>query len=128
MPELIGLNMRVKKVEYVNDYKLKLLFSDKKTKIVDIAPIIKKSKGLFHPLKDIEYFKRVALDDSEYPVSICWPNGADICPDYLYELGEDVQEQRKSIKRRRQSVGEKVQFKYQTAFAMAKKRTKKTKR
>jgi hypothetical protein len=59
--------MRIKKVEYVDGYKLKLLFSDKKTKIVDIEPIIKKSKGLFHPLKDIEYFKKVSLDDSQYP-------------------------------------------------------------
>lgn len=90
--------MRVKKVEYFNAYKLKLLFSDKKTKIVDIEPIIKKSKGIFHPLKDIEYFKKVSLDDSEYPMSICWPNGADICPDYLYELGVDVEEEETSIK------------------------------
>jgi hypothetical protein len=84
--------MRVKKVEYVNGYKLRLLFNDKKTKIVDIEPIIN-SKRLFHPLKEIEYFKRVSLDDSEYPASICWPNGVDICPDYLYELGIDVEEQ-----------------------------------
>ncbi len=98
--------MRVKKVEYFNDYKLKLLFSDQKTKIVDIEPIIKKSKGLFHPLKNVEYFKRVSLDDSKYPVSICWPNGADICPDYLYEIGVDIEEQKKMKKsqpiRRRQ--------------------------
>lgn len=82
--------MRVKKVEYVNEYKLKLLFSDKKEKIVDIEPIINKSKGLFHPLRDIEYFKKVSLDDKEYPLSICWPNGADICPDVLYEIGKEV--------------------------------------
>ena len=79
--------MRVKKVQYVNDYKLKILFSDGKTKIVDIEPIINKSKKIFQPLKDIEYFKQVALDDAEYPLSICWPNGADICSDLLYEIG-----------------------------------------
>jgi len=84
--------MRVKKVEYVKEYKLMLTFSDKKIKIVDIEPIIKKSKGLFHPLKDIEYFKKVSLDDNQFPLSICWPNGADICPDVLYEIGEDAQE------------------------------------
>lgn len=95
--------MRVKKVEYFNDYKLKLLFSDKKTKIVDIEPIINKSKGLFHPLKNIEYFKRVSLDDKEYPMSICWPNGADICPDYLYEMGKDIQEKEKPLSKKPQS-------------------------
>lgn len=82
--------MKVKKVEYVNKYKLKLLFSDKKEKIVDIEPIINRSKGLFHPLKDLEYFKKVGLDDKEYPLSICWPNGADICPDVLYDMGEEI--------------------------------------
>jgi hypothetical protein len=44
-----------------------------------------------HPLRDLGYFKRVSLDDSEHPMSICWPNGADICPDYLYELGVELE-------------------------------------
>lgn len=114
--------MRVKKVEYFSDYKLKILFSDKKTKIVDIQPIINKSKGLFHPLKDIEYFKRVSLDDSEYPMSICWPNGADICPDYLYELGEDVQEPQKTSKPRQHRKRVAI-----AAHAMTKKRSKQAK-
>jgi Protein of unknown function (DUF2442) len=88
--------MRVKKVEYATEYKLKLLFSDNKLKIVDIEPIINKSKRLFHPLRDIEYFKKVSLDDDEYPLSICWPNGADICPDVLYEMGEEIKEKKQS--------------------------------
>lgn len=92
--------MRIKKVEYVKDYKLKILFSDKKTKIVDIEPIIKKSKVLFHPLKDVEYFKKVSLDDNEYPLSICWPNGADICPDVLYEIGVEVKDKKISSKKK----------------------------
>src|SRR5262249_4961384 len=90
--------MRVKKVEYVEGYKLKLLFSDKKTKIVDIEPIIEKSKGLFHPLRNIEYFKKVSLDDIEHPLSICWPNGADICPDVLYEIGKEIKDNKKPLK------------------------------
>jgi hypothetical protein len=110
--------MRIKKVEYVDGYKLKLLFSDKKSKIVDIEPIIKKSKGLFHPLKDIEYFKKVSLDDVQYPLSICWPNGADICPDVLYEMGKDVQEKKKQPKLPARRI------KHQTTFAMSKKRPK----
>ncbi len=44
--------MRIKQVQYVNDYKLKILFSDGKTKIVDIEPIINKSKKIF---KDLLY-------------------------------------------------------------------------
>lgn len=83
-----GLAMRVLKVDYVNKYKVKLLFSDKKEKIVDIEPIINKGRKIFQPLKDIDYFKKVSLDDDVSPSSICWPNGADICPDVLYEMGK----------------------------------------
>lgn len=93
--------MRVKKVEYIDSYRLKLLFSDNKEKIVDIEPIINKSKGLFHPLRDTEYFKKVSLDDAQYPLSICWPNGADICPDVLYEIGKEV----KAKKPRQKPIG-----------------------
>ena len=99
--------MRIKKVEYLNGYKLKLLFSDKITKIVDIEPIIKKSKGLFHPLMDVEYFKKVSLDDVQYPLSICWPNGEDLCPDVLYEMGEEVRAKapaKPAVRRRKQSL------------------------
>lgn len=102
--------MRVKKVEYFEDYKLRLMFSDKKSKIVDIQPIINKSKGLFHPLKNIDYFKKVSLDDDENPISICWPNGADICPDYLYELGEDVQYHARPVKRPRRRASKKIKI------------------
>ena len=82
--------MRVNKVEYVDGYKLKLRFSDHTTKIVDMEPIIKKSKRVFLPLKDIEYFKKVSLDDRVHPLSICWPNGADMCPDLLYDMGKEI--------------------------------------
>ena len=77
--------MRVTKVEYLHDYKLKLTFSDRKVKVVDLEIKIKNAKGLFLPLQDVEYFKQVTLDDG--PLSIHWPNGADICPDVLYKMG-----------------------------------------
>lgn len=113
--------MRVKKVEYVDGYKLKLLFSDKKTKIVDIEPIIKKSKGLFHPLKNIDFFKKVSLDDCEYPLSICWPNGADLCPDVLYEMEKEVNAVKKvTHKRTRRKVSSSSHAKKPVSGAAAK--------
>lgn len=86
--------MRVEKVEYVDGYKLKILFSDKKTKIIDLENKVKNAKGIFAPLKALEYFKKVALDDSH--LSICWPNGADICPDVLYNMGKVVKTAKKA--------------------------------
>jgi hypothetical protein len=77
--------MRVIKVEYFKDYKLILTFNDKKVKMVDLED--KLWGPVFEPLKDINLFKEVKLDTC---VSICWPNGADICPDVLYEEGKDL--------------------------------------
>lgn len=80
--------MRVTKVEYIKDYKLRVFFSDKTVKLVDLKDTIQSNRGIFSPLKDLEYFKQVVLDDCQ--LSICWPNGADICPDVLYEIGSDI--------------------------------------
>jgi hypothetical protein len=85
--------MRVLKVEYVNDYRLNILFSDKKTKIVDLEEKIKHAKGIFLPLKKLDYFKKVTIDDCH--LSICWPNGADICPDVLYNIGKNLKIEKK---------------------------------
>lgn len=90
--------MRVKKVEYIDGYRLKLLFSDEKTKIVDLSDLVKTGGFYFDPLRDIEFFKKVSLDDEKYPLSIQWPNDADVCPDVLYEIGEDVQELKNQTK------------------------------
>ena len=80
--------MRIIQVEYIAGYKLKLIFSNKETKIVDLAEKIKNAKGIFLPLKDLEFFKKVAVDDCQ--LSIFWPNGADICPDVLYKMSSSI--------------------------------------
>lgn len=83
----------VKKVEYVEGYKLKLKFNDGKIKIVDFE-----AKNMFMPLKNVEYFKKVRADGT----TIVWPNGLDLCPDVLYEKGKDVGKTRnKSIPKRK---------------------------
>ena len=88
--------MRVKEVRYLEDYKLQLLFSDRSIKIVDLRNLIFKNGGVFVPLRNLDYFRKVVLDESA--LSICWPNGVDICPDVLFEMGVE-----KSIKKRASS-------------------------
>lgn len=104
--------MRIKKVEYIEEHKLKLLFNDDKIKIVDLEEIVKKGKGMFLPLKKLEYFKQVAVDNDG--ITICWPNGADLSPDVLYEMGKDVKTtDKKSLQKRKNktpSVSEKPQI------------------
>jgi hypothetical protein len=92
--------MRVLRVEYVGEYKLKIAFSDKMIKIVDLEDMIRNAKEIFAPLKNLNYFKQVSVDDCH--LSICWPNGADICPDVLYDMGRNLKvESRRNHTRKR---------------------------
>ena len=74
----------IKKVEYLEEYKLKLFFNDKSIRIVNLESMLKNAKNMFVPLQDIEYFKQVECDG----ITICWPNGVDLCPDVLYKMGK----------------------------------------
>jgi hypothetical protein len=49
----------VKKVEYLEEYKLKLTFNDKSIKTVNLENMIKSTKNMFVPLLDLDYFKNV---------------------------------------------------------------------
>lgn len=76
----------IKKVEYIDRYRLKILFNNRQTKIVDLEKMLGKAKNMLLPLKDIEYFKQVETDG----ITLCWPNGVDLCPDVLFEMGKEV--------------------------------------
>lgn len=70
------------KVKVIKDYNLFLTFEDGKTGQVDIAQLIP-FEGIFKPLKNKHYFKTVHVN-SEIG-TICWENGADLSPSFLYE-------------------------------------------
>ena len=80
------MSHRIKKVEYLDGYRLRLHFDDKKIKIVDLTDMLKKAKNMLLPLVDVAYFKQVKCDG----ITIVWPNGIDLCPDVLYRSGKDV--------------------------------------
>lgn len=86
--------MIVKKAEYIKDYKIKLLFSDGITKIVDFKPFLTSTRKLIAPLLDTEYFKSFSVDE----ITICWPNGLDFSPDLLHEIGEEIKLRKKTTK------------------------------
>lgn len=73
--------IEVVKAEYLDGYRVKLLFNNKETRIVDLSH---SSNGtVFAPLKDKNYFKRFSIKFN----TIEWENGADFAPEYLYEIG-----------------------------------------
>ncbi len=80
MSKKIIMLRSVKKVEYLNDYRLKLQFDNGKVKVVDFAGMMKNPKNMFRQLVDMDYFKQVKCDGD----TISWPNGIEICPDLLY--------------------------------------------
>lgn len=100
----------VKKINYIDGYKISLTFNNKKTKIVDIEPYL--NKGVFLPLREPDYFKKVYLSGN----TIVWPNEADFCPDVLYEIGIEEEKPKKTAQkiRRRKKTSEKTQFKYKS--------------
>jgi len=75
----------VKKVEYVEEYNLKLHFDDGSIKLVNLENMLKNAKNMFLPLLDVNYFKKVKCDGT----TICWPNGLDLCPDVLFKMGRN---------------------------------------
>ena len=68
-------------VEYRCDYVCYLVFDDGVCGEVDFANFLHMGP-VFCPLKEVEFFKKVAVDGG----TVCWPNGADIAPENLYEL------------------------------------------
>lgn len=89
--------MIIKKAEYVRENKIKLLFNDGVTKIVDFTPFLKINRKLIAPLLNPDYFKQFYVDE----ITICWPNGLDFAPELLYKIGKDL---KKETTTRRQRI------------------------
>ena len=73
----------VEDVTYISEYKLLLTFEDGIAKLVDLEPYL--DGEIFEPLKNIDYFKTVRVNPDID--TIVWDNGADVSPDFLYEVG-----------------------------------------
>ncbi len=71
-------------VKPLQDYKLLITFSNNEKKIFDVTPYLKYKQ--FEELKNPTIFKTVKIAG----LSIEWINGADICPDELYNNSEKI--------------------------------------
>lgn len=73
--------LKIIDVDYIKDYTLRLKFNNGETKIVDLKPYL--TGEVFGELLDKEKFIQYGLT----PVTIEWANGADLAPEFLYEIG-----------------------------------------
>jgi len=71
---------RVISAKPLDDFKIEVEFSDGTHGVISLKDRL--FGPVFEPLKDPDYFEQLTID--EFGV-ICWPNGADIAPDALYE-------------------------------------------
>jgi Protein of unknown function (DUF2442) len=71
-------------LEVVRPYAIKVTFEDGTVRELDLEPQL--YGEVFEPLKDYSCFSQASID----PVfgTICWPNGADLSPEYVYSGGE----------------------------------------
>lgn len=81
------MNLDVVDVQCVDDLRLLLTFENGEKRRVDMAKLIRLD-GVFEPLRDPTYFRRVRVNPDVG--TIVWPNGADLCPDVLYEQSQPV--------------------------------------
>ena len=65
---------------YVRDFTIWAKFADGSEGEIDLADEL--WGPIFEPLKNVNYFRNFSL--AEYG-TICWPNGADLAPEFLYE-------------------------------------------
>jgi len=72
---------KVVEAKYIKGYTIHLRFSDGTEGDVDLAEDL--YGEVFEPLKDITAFKDFEIHPDFH--TLCWPNGADFAPEFLYE-------------------------------------------
>ena len=76
----------VVQANYVDGYRIAVLFNDGVKKIVDFTNLLKRNMPVFKPLENIDLFKKFTVTDT-----LEWDNGnIDIAPEYVYENGVKV--------------------------------------
>ncbi len=79
----------LKDAKYLGDFKFSLLFGNGEIKLFDLKNLIEtdrryKEFEVFKDLENEEFVKNFSIDGW----TICFPNGADIAPERLYEIAQ----------------------------------------
>ncbi|HEX8271919.1 MAG TPA: DUF2442 domain-containing protein [Longimicrobiaceae bacterium] len=79
--------LHVVRVDPLPHHRIRVEFSDGVVKEVDLAGEL--HGEVFEPLRDAALFSRAAINPETGTVE--WPNGADFAPEFLHDLGTEVQ-------------------------------------
>ena len=71
--------IKVSKIEWAGDRRLRFRFSDGSVGEFDFGPILDHPGSMVEPLREETYFRRVFLEDG----APTWPNGFDADPEWL---------------------------------------------
>ena len=67
---------------YVQDYTLRITFSNQQQGLVDLSDTVKHDyRRIFQELADQNKFKKFRVDAD----TVVWDNGLDLAPEYLYQ-------------------------------------------
>lgn len=72
--------LEVSNAEYLDGYRLRLLFNNGETRVVDLLSSLRGE--VFIPLRDVDYFKKFSIRFN----TVEWENGADFAPEFLYDI------------------------------------------
>ncbi|MBI5864751.1 MAG: DUF2442 domain-containing protein [Planctomycetes bacterium] len=81
------MNREIIDVVPLAGYELALTFDGGEQRRVDVSRLVD-FRGIFERLRDPAYFRQVSVNKEIG--TIVWPNGADLCPDVLFENGAFV--------------------------------------
>lgn len=72
----------VKTITFLTGYKVRLRFQDGARRTVDLEPYLQGAR--FRAVRKRSTFRKAIVSETG---GVCWPNGADICPEVLYGTG-----------------------------------------
>ena len=88
-------------VQYETAYILRLRFEDGSERLVDLAAHL--DGEIFEPLKELSLFRTAHLDaDLD---TVVWDNGADMSPDFLYDIGQPLNQTMLRVAEERATYG-----------------------
>ncbi len=76
--------LKITDTDYIKDYELLITFNDGMRKYADLKPYL--TGEVFGELLDVDKFVQYGLNG----YTIEWANGADLAPEFLYEIGVEA--------------------------------------